>query len=143
MSADPLLAMVVDTSALLTVLLQEAKAERYLERISRCQRCLVAAPTWLETAIVLQARKGEGAEGDLDLFLQEGPFEIVPFDHQLARHAQRAWQRYGKGRHPAGLNLGDCFSYGLAAGLQLPLLFKGHDFSLTDIAPVLTPPPRR
>jgi ribonuclease VapC len=130
-------AFVVDTSALLAVLLQEPEGDLFLDRIATAERAHLATPTWLETAIVLQARKGDGAEADLDLFLQEGPFRIEPFDITLARHAQVAWQKFGKGRHRAGLNLGDCFSYALAAGLQLPLLFKGEDFHHTDITTVM------
>lgn len=126
-------AFVIDTSALLAVLLEEDEASCFLDLIVAADCCYLGAPTWVETAMVLQARKGDGAEADLDLFLKEGPFRIEPFDATLARHAQAAWQLFGKGRHPAGLNLGDCFSYALAAGLQLPLLFKGTDFMRTDI----------
>lgn len=128
---------VIDTSALLAVLLEEEEASDFLDIIVSAECCYLGAPTWVETTMVLQARKGDGAEADFDLFLQEGPFRIEPFDATLARHARAAWQQFGKGRHPAGLNLGDCFSYALATGLQLPLLFKGEDFKRTDIGFVL------
>ena len=129
---------VIDTSAILAVLLEEEEASHFLDLIVAADCCYLGAPTWVETAMVLQSRKGDGAEADLDLFLYEGPFRIEPFSATLARHAQTAWQQFGKGRHPAGLNLGDCFSYALSAGLQSPLLFKGTDFSCTDLKCVVT-----
>lgn len=134
---------VIDTSALLTVLLEEEEAPDFLDLVVAADCCYLGAPTWVEITMVLQARRGDGAEADLDLFLKEGPFRIEPFDPTLARHAQAAWQRFGKGRHPAGLNLGDCFSYALSAGLQLPLLFKGTDFGRTDIKSMIPSLPRQ
>jgi len=78
-----------------------------------------------------------GTEGirDLDLFLATARIELVPFDATQARLAREAFRRFGKGRHPAGLNLGDCFSYALARAMNEPLLFKGNDFSRTDVIP--------
>ncbi len=83
--------------------------------------------------MVIETRLGTRGGIELDLWLHKVEVEIVPVDAEQADQAQRAWPRFGKGRHPAGLNLGDCFSYALSALTQEPLLFKGDDFSKTDI----------
>jgi ribonuclease VapC len=85
--------------------------------------------------MVIETRLGEAGGSELDLWLHKAGVDIVAVDAEQADLARRAWRRFGKGRHPAGLNYGDCFSYALAATTQEPLLFKGHDFSRTDIRP--------
>lgn len=87
----------------------------------------------VEASIVIDARYGADGLRDLDLFLTTADIELVPFDAAQAQLAREGFRRFGKGRHPAGLNLGDCFSYALARVLAEPLLFKGDDFPLTDI----------
>jgi ribonuclease VapC len=89
----------------------------------------------LEAAMVLETRFGEAGGAELDLWLHKAGIEIVDVDADHLDQARRAWRRYGKGRHPAGLNYGDCFSYALAALTGEALLFKGNDFSQTDIPP--------
>ena len=94
---------------------------------------LISAATLVETAIVIEARKGEFGRLELDLFVYEAGLDIVAFDAIQADLARLAWRTYGKGKHPASLNLGDCFSYALSKATGEPLLFKGNDFSQTDI----------
>ncbi|MGV1007505.1 MAG: type II toxin-antitoxin system VapC family toxin [Dermatophilaceae bacterium] len=127
--------MVVDTSALVAVLLGEPEAETFADAMSgSAQVVRVSAATFLEAAIVLEARQGPDAVRDLRLLLEVVGAEVVAFDESQAHIALAAWRRFGKGRHSAGLNLGDCFSYALASSLGDTLLFKGEDFRQTDIA---------
>lgn len=130
-------AMVVDTSALLAVLLLEEDATAYAEALGAATELRMAAPTWLETAMVATVRCGDAGYRELASFIDDLRIEIVPTDQLLAERAFAGWRRYGKGRHPAGLNYGDCFSYALAKQRNERLLFKGNDFSLTDVIPVL------
>ncbi|SMF22207.1 ribonuclease VapC [Tistlia consotensis] len=131
--------MIVDTSAVLAVLLQEPDAGTIAQALETAARRLVSAVSVLEAAIVLTARKGGSGVQQLDLLLSVGGFEIVPFDAEQAFAAREAFERFGKGRHPAALNFGDCAVYALAATRAMPLLFKGNDFARTDIASVRTP----
>ena len=125
--------MIVDTSAVLAVLFGEPDAEHYERTIAGASRCRMSVASFLETAIVLESRTGTEAGHELDFFLERAPIELTPVAPEHAQAARRAWRRFGKGNHPAGLNFGDCFSYALAAVTDEPLLFKGRDFSLTDI----------
>jgi ribonuclease VapC len=126
--------LVVDTSALTAVVLGEPDAETYLATmVARIGDLTVSAPTLLEARIVVEAKQGPGAAKDLDLLLGTLQVTIAPADEALIEVATAAWRRFGKGRHPAALNFGDCFSYALARQLGAPLLFKGRDFSQTDI----------
>jgi ribonuclease VapC len=129
--------MVVDTSALCAVLLDESDREQLLRMIMKADTRYVSTGTSLECTVVLVRRYG--AEGDARArgFFERVRFQIVPFDETQAELAKRGFQIYGKGRHPAGLNFGDCFSYALAKSLGEPLLFKGNDFRLTDVIPVV------
>ena len=129
--------MVVDTSALCAVLLDESDREQLLRIIMKSDTRYVSTGTSLECTVVLVRRYG--AEGDARArgFFERVRFQIVPFDETQAELAKRGFQIYGKGRHPAGLNFGDCFSYALAKTLGVPLLFKGNDFRLTDVIPAL------
>ncbi len=127
--------MVVDTSALLAVLLDEPERRRFNELIEAARTRLVSAATLLEAAIIVEARRGEAAGRELDLFLHRARFEVVPVDADQVDIARAAYRRFGKGLHSAALNYGDCFSYALAAATGEPLLFKGSDFARTDIPP--------
>lgn len=129
--------MVVDTSALLAVVLGEPDAERYAVALAAAPRLLIAAPTWLEAAIVATARLGPKGHALLTELLEGLQATVVPFDGGLARLANDGWLRFGRGRHPAGLNLGDCFAYALAKQCGEPLLFKGEDFARTDLEAAL------
>ena len=125
--------MIVDTSAVLTVLFAEPDAERFERAIAAAHHCRMSTANFLEAAIVLESRTGGEGGHQLDLVLERSPIELVPVTADLAQAARRAWRRFGKGNHPAGLNYGDCFSYALAETTREPLLFKGQDFALTDI----------
>jgi ribonuclease VapC len=128
--------MVIDSSALLAIFLWEPEREALVAAIERDPIRILAAPTLLETAMVLATRLGEASLRELDLLIATMRAEIVPFDIDDQRVARRAFLTYGKGRHPAGLNFGDCISYAAAMTRGEPLLFKGNDFVQTDVAVV-------
>jgi len=125
--------MVIDTSAMLAIFLGEPERQTFLQTIESAETRLISAATVLETGIVLEAKRGEAAGREFDLFLVRAGFEIVAVDGEQLEIARSAWRKYGKGRHPAQLNFGDCFSYALAKSLSEPLLAKGSDFASTDI----------
>lgn len=125
--------MIIDTSAIVAIFFNEPDARSYTERIADDPVRLISAATFVEAAMVIEARLGEAGGAEFDLWLHKADIEIVAIDAELADQARRAWRQYGKGRHPAALNYGDCFSYALAARTGEPLLFKGHDFSQTNI----------
>lgn len=125
--------MVIDTSALLAILQNEPERRAFNEAIERTPKRLLSAATLLEASTVMEARYGPAGIADLDAFLERADIEILPFDSRQAYEARRAFSRFGKGRHPAKLNLGDCFSYALARVRNEKLLFKGTDFSQTDL----------
>lgn len=129
--------IVVDTSALIAILRNEDDAARYARALVDAERCLMSAVSRLEAGMVLIGRGSLDAADDLDRLVQRVAIEVAPFDDEQAALAREAFSRYGKGRHPAALNLGDCASYALARSRGLPLLFKGNDFSRTDIAGAL------
>jgi|SRR5215472_12749651 ribonuclease VapC len=131
--------MVVDTSALLAIFLAEPERKRFLDLITEAETRCISAANVLETGIVLEARRGEAAGREFDLFLHHARLEVVPADSEQIEVARVAWRKYGKGRHHAGLNFGDCFAYALAKVMGEPILFKGDDFAHTDLSPVLTP----
>lgn len=124
--------MVIDTSALLAVLLDEPERAEFIELLGLSATRLVSAGTLLETSIVLEARRGEIAGRELDLFLYRGGIDVVPVDAEQTELARSGWRRFGKGRHAAALNFGDLFAYALAAQRRDEILFKGGDFSRTD-----------
>lgn len=125
--------MVIDTSAIVAIFFNEPDAVSYRERIADDPIRLISAATLLETALVIERRFGEAGGAELDLWLHKAAIEVVNVTAEAADQARRAWRRYGKGRHPAALNYGDCFSYALATLSGEPLLFKGDDFTKTDI----------
>ena len=124
---------VLDSSALLSLVLGEDDATSFAERLSEPGRKVVSAATLFEAAVAAERRGGLEARDRLDrLITRIGP-EIVPFDEAHLGWARDAFRRFGKGRHPAALNLGDCMAYATARHAALPLLFKGDDFARTDI----------
>lgn len=125
--------MVIDTSALICILLGEPEATRYAETLVQSSAPVLSAANWLETMQVAVSRRGEAGRQGIDELLTIARVAIAPVDTRLAQIAFAAWLQYGKGRHPAGLNFGDCFSYALAKQRAEPLLFKGDDFSKTDV----------
>ena len=128
--------MIIDTSALLAILQDEPERRAFNEAIETAESRRVSAATFVETSIVVESRFGAEGVRALDRFLELGDIEVVQVDVQQARCAREAFTRFGKGRHPAGLNFGDCFSYALAKVMSEPLLFKGDDFAKTDALPI-------
>jgi ribonuclease VapC len=126
--------MVLDTSALLALLLDEPEAEAFRAALEEDQTRLVSAATLLEAAIVIEARKGEAGGRELDLLVHKAEMVVVATDADQVGEARRAYRRFGRGHHAAGLNYGDVFSYALARVSGEPLLFKGDDFARTDIS---------
>jgi ribonuclease VapC len=129
--------MVIDTSALIAVMLGEPETEIFANAIANDGRRLVSVFSALEAGIVIEAKKGDAGGRALDLLLHRIQAEMVPLTGEHYEIARAAWRRYGKGRHPAGLNIGDCCTYALSKHSGEPLLFKGNDFSNTDISSVL------
>lgn len=128
--------MVIDTSALVAMLSDEPGAEAYEAAVEADAVRLMSTATYLETAIVIESRFGEPGGRELDLWLHRAAVDLVALTPEQADAARIAYRKYGKGRHPAGLNYGDCFSYALAKVSGEPLLFKGADFPLTDVTAV-------
>ena len=127
--------MVIDSSAILAILQNEPERHSFNQAIAAAQERSLSAASLVELSIVMEARWGAEGQADLDLFLRTAEIAIISLDRHQAELARVAFQRFGKGRHRAGLNLGDCFSYALAQWLDQPLLFKGDDFSQTDLQP--------
>ncbi|HEV8414986.1 MAG TPA: type II toxin-antitoxin system VapC family toxin [Bryobacteraceae bacterium] len=127
--------MVVDSSALVAILREEPGHEPFLQKALSSDRTMVGATVAFETAMVLSGRWHRDARSTLHGLLRTIGAEIVPFTEEHYEAAVSAFLRYGKGRHPAGLNFGDCMSYAFARVSGLPLLFIGDDFSKTDITP--------
>ena len=125
--------MIVDTSAIIAILFDEADADRYDRAIVAAPICRMSVANFLEATLVLESREGIGAGHDFDAYIERAAIELVPITVEQARAARRAWRRFGRGNHPASLNFGDCFSYALAEATGEPLLYKGEDFALTDI----------
>lgn len=125
--------MIVDSSALVAILRREPGFEELLRKIAQARSVAAGAPTVAETQLVLSLRTGSDASFVLNEFLAEFQIAVVPFGREHLSSFTAAIMRYGKGRHPARLNMGDCFSYAIAQVSGLPLLFVGNDFSQTDI----------
>jgi ribonuclease VapC len=125
--------IVIDTSAIIAILKDEPERRSFTETIERADTCLISAANYVEASIVLEARNGYEGLRDFDLFLLKAGIIIETVDSEQAKIARSAFGKFGKGRHKAGLNFGDCFSYALAKTLGVPLLFKGDDFSFTDL----------
>lgn len=129
--------MVLDTSALIALLLDEPEAENFRVAIEDDETRLVSAGTLLEAALVIEARKGEAGGRELDLLVHKAALTIVPVDQGQVAEARRAWRRFGRGRHQAALNFGDLFAYALVKTSGEALLFKGDDFKRTDVGRVV------
>ena len=126
--------MVVETSAVLAILLDEPEAAEFAQLIEDDPAPVISAASVVEAGIVLISRHGLEARDDLWDFIEQGGLQVEPVTAEQAELALEAYQRYGTGRHRAGLNFGDCFAYALCKATGQPLLFKGQDFSQTDIA---------
>jgi ribonuclease VapC len=129
--------MVLDTSALLAILQDEPERRAFNEAIEAAGSRLLSVASYVETSMVIESRHGAEGLRDLDLVVDRAQIELVAVDVEQGRVACRAFSRFGKGRHPAGLNYGDCFAYALASTRAEPLLFKGDDFSATDVTPAV------
>jgi len=125
--------MIIDSSVMVAILLLEPGYDRFVLAITQAKRRLLAVPTLLETTMVLAGRREDEILDRLDQFLRTASIETVPFTADHAAVARQTFLRYGKGRHPAALNFGDCIAYATARLEAMPLLFKGDDFRLTDI----------
>jgi ribonuclease VapC len=129
--------MVVDTSALVAIFLLEPEAEQFAHAILEAPRAAISAANLLEAGIILDSRIGHQDSSELDEFIVNVGLEVEPVTLDQVRVARHAYRTYGSGNHPAGLNFGDCFAYALAKSAGLSLLFKGDDFTRTDITPQL------
>jgi len=125
--------VVIDTSALLAILLGEPERGKFLQLLSESETRLLSTANALETAMVVESRRGEAAGRELDLFLHRTKIEMVAVDAEQFSIARFAWRKFGKGRHPAALSFGDCFAYALTKTSSEPLLAKGEDFRRTDL----------
>jgi ribonuclease VapC len=131
--------MVVDSSALLAILQDEPERRAMIETIEGADRRCLSVVNLVEASIVIETRRGPTAARLLDTLVERAGIEVVAVDLEQGELARRAFARYGKGRHAAGLNFGDCFAYALARAFGDSLLFKGNDFSQTDVVPALPP----
>lgn len=125
--------LVVDTSAAVAVILGEPSSNEIVDRLESAPARLMSPASRVELGIVIEARLGAAGADAVSQFLRDAEIEITAVDAETADRALSAWRRYGKGRHPAALNFGDCFSYALAERTGLPLLCTGDDFAATDL----------
>ena len=125
--------MVIDSSALFAILSDEPERRRFNEAIEAAESSVISVASFVEASIVIETRFGAEGLRDLDLFPSVAGIELVEIDIEQGHAARRAFSEFGKGRHPAGLNFGDCFSYALARVRGERLLFRGDDFAKTDI----------
>ncbi len=125
--------MVVDSSALVAILLGEAESDALALALAGAEMPVICAPNWLEAMMVIATRLGGAGVKALGELLEAAEVQVEPADVELAQTAFEAWRRFGKGHHPAALNFGDCFAYALASRRGDALLFKGDDFLQTDI----------
>jgi ribonuclease VapC len=125
--------VILDSSALVAIIFREDGHERLLGALDGAVEAAIGAPTLVETTIVVSARMGRDARGLVSSFLREGGIAVLPLTEDHAAAAIEAWCRYGKGRHPASLNFGDCMAYAVARITGRPLLCSGRDFEKTDL----------
>ena len=125
--------MILDTSALIAILYREPEAENFVQRIHEAETCRMSVATWLELAIVVERQLGPEGTRQAEIFLRRAGIVIEPLTVEQGELARQGFLDFGKGRYRAGLNYGDCFAYALAKATGEPLLFKGNDFSQTDI----------
>jgi ribonuclease VapC len=129
--------VILDTSSVLAILRDEEDGPNFAEKIREADVCRMSAPTFVELSMVLEATAGDTGILACDTFFRNNEIRLEPFTEEHALAARHGFSSYGKGRHPAGLNLGDCFSYALAKVTGEPLLFKGNDFRKTDVTPAI------
>lgn len=129
--------MVIDSSAILAILLGEPEAAEFVARLNADPMRLISAVSALEAGMVIHVRKGPLGVAEFENFLAQAQIDIVPFDAAQSRLGRDAFCRFGRGNHPAGLNFGDCASYALALSSGEPLLYKGNDFAQTDVPGVI------
>lgn len=125
--------MIVDTSAVMAILRKESDAPVFGAALARAPRTAISAATLVELCMIAESRAGAAAWTEVETLMADAAIEVAPFTAGQAALACEGWRRFGKGRHPAGLNLGDCFAYALARERGEPLLFKGEDFVRTDV----------
>jgi len=125
--------MIVDSSALIALIFREAEAERIVASLAEAELVAIGAPTLAETAIVLAAKLGEASRTVLSRLVEDLDLIVLPFNAAHGREAREAFLRFGRGRHPAALNYGDCLTYATAKLAGQPLLVGGEDFHLTDL----------
>ncbi|MBN1314007.1 MAG: type II toxin-antitoxin system VapC family toxin [Anaerolineales bacterium] len=125
--------MILDSSAIIAIFFQEPGYEALIKKIANAEQVGIGAPTCVECGIVLSARMGSDARGQLARFLAEAKVVVIPFTDSHYAISAGAWLKYGKGRHPAGLNFGDCLSYAISKVAGMPLLCVGNDFVQTDL----------
>jgi ribonuclease VapC len=125
--------IIIDTSAIIAILKDEPERRSFTETIEQAETCVMSAANYVEISMMLKTRNGYEGLRDFDLFLFKAGIIIETVDAEQAKTARDAFSKFGKGRHKAGLNFGNCFSYALAKTLGAPLLFKGNDFNHTDI----------
>ena len=125
--------MVIDTSAVLAILQREPELRRFVEAIEAADSTRMSVASFVESSIVIESRYGAEGLRDLDRFISRARIELIPVDTEQGQLARSAFSRFGKGRHRAGLNYGDCFSYAAALNLGEPLMCKGDDFIHTDV----------
>ena len=125
--------MILDTAALAAIFFREPEAARYIQMIHDADRCRISAANFVELSMVIESQIGPEGSRQCDVFLRRAEISIEPVTVEQAQFARQAFLDFGKGRHPAGLNFGDCFAYALAKATGEPLLFKGEDFAKTDI----------
>jgi ribonuclease VapC len=129
--------IVVDTSALMAILLREGDADRFLPVIHRAVRPRISVASVVEAVLVVTGRKAADGSPQIRAFLLASGIAVEPVTVDQGWLAAEAFNRFGRGRHPARLNFGDCLAYALARDLDLPLLYRGNDFAHTDITPAL------
>lgn len=129
--------MIIDSSAVLAILLQESDGRRYLRAVLDAEPRRMSVSNWLEASMVVDRRGNALAVNWLEDFMRNARIELMPVSVSQATIARRAWSTFGRGVHPARLNYGDCFAYALAKETREPLLFKGNDFAQTDVEPAL------
>jgi ribonuclease VapC len=129
--------VIVDSSALLAVVLKEADIDRYLDAMLLADRLRMSTANWFEASMVVESRGDAAARAFFDEFVRLAGIDLVPVSVAQAQAAREAWRVFGRGQHGAKLNFGDCFAYALARETREPLLFKGNDFARTDVAPAL------
>jgi ribonuclease VapC len=125
--------MVVDTSAVVAILTGEAESDRCVRALNEAESLQMSAASVLEVAMVVESRYGDIARRSFDSWLESSAVEVMVVTRDQIEMAREGFRRFGKGRHPAALNFGDCFTYGLAMALAESLLFCGNDFSRTDV----------